>query len=291
MTNFSIKDLADFSGVKQHTIRIWEQRYSFLQPKRTTTSQRTYTTEELNILLNVALLNQNGYKISNIDKMSLEEKVQVVSKIVYQQQKAIHELIIYMAKMDATGFEMVLDNCILSWGIFETIQQIILPFCDKVGLLQKGYTKNYLENIIVIKQSIKQKIHLGIEKAAPVKSLNKMVLIFSPHGEHQELPLLYLQYLLRIQGFETLHLGQQLSIESLQMINRRIKPDYIITHLVKKAIRPDLVAFVETLPKLLKQTKFVSIENDLALNESCHQCYTYAPTLSHALEFVLHDSR
>jgi len=289
MTSFSIKDLAELSGVKQHTIRIWEQRYSFLHPKRTSASHRTYTVEELNVLLNVALLNQNGYKISHIDKMTLEDKVQVVATIVQQQQKIVHELIIQMAKMNAKEFDKVLNHGIHAWGIHEAIQHILLPFCEKVGLLFKGYNKNYLENIIVIKQIIKQKLLLGIENAVALNTRDKKALFFLPAGEQQELPLLYLQYLLKMQGFETLYLGQHVSIESLEMIIRHTKQDYIITMLVKRISRPLLVSFVEKLPKLFGRSSFISIENHLPLEKQKH--YKYAPTLFNAYELILEENK
>src|SRR5688500_3796634 len=104
MANFSINDLSELSGLKKHTIRVWEQRYSFLKPKRSQSQHRSYTAEELVVLLDAALLNNNGYKVSLIDKMSLEKKLLAFSRMVDNQQKAVLELIIQMARMDAAAF-------------------------------------------------------------------------------------------------------------------------------------------------------------------------------------------
>lgn len=114
MGNFTIKDLAEFSGVKQHTIRIWEHRYSFLQPQRSPSLHRTYTSEELGMLLDVALLNKSGYRISSINKMSVEEKLQLAAKLSDQQKRVINELIVCMARMDVLHFEKAVNNSILT---------------------------------------------------------------------------------------------------------------------------------------------------------------------------------
>ncbi|HVG42094.1 MAG TPA: MerR family transcriptional regulator [Chitinophagaceae bacterium] len=289
MRHFSIKDLAEFSGLKQHTIRIWEQRYSFLQPQRSQSSHRTYTAEELNVLLDVVLLNQNGYKISRIDKMTLEEKLQIFSKVVDQQQKAVHELIIHMAKMDAEGFEMALDSCMLTWGIHVTIQQILLPFCNMVGLLQTNGTKNYVENIIVVQQIIKQKLYTGIEKATATVDKKEKVLLFLPPGELQEITMLYLQYVLKTNGYTTVYLGHQLTVSYLNMISQHTKPQYIITHITKRSStnHKSLSDFVLKMPGQLPQTKFISIEKPLTPACNAHQQYMYAATLPDVFEIML----
>src|SRR5688500_2615172 len=131
MTQFSIKDLADFSGIKPHTIRIWEQRFNFLKPSRTETARRVYNPEELNLFLEVMLLNQNGYKISKIAGMSMEDKLRLIEKMDESQQKlrTINELIIAMAEMDKDKFEQILHISIRFWGLDSTLMEVLLPFC------------------------------------------------------------------------------------------------------------------------------------------------------------------
>ena len=113
MNAFTIKDLENLSGIKAHTIRIWEQRDSFLRPQRTTTNIRYYTNEELKIVLNIALLNKYGYKISHIDKMSsqeVREKIVSLSHAEAQQERLVNDLLQYMIDLDLEKFEDVLDN-------------------------------------------------------------------------------------------------------------------------------------------------------------------------------------
>src|ERR1700710_2203894 len=115
MDAFTIKELENLSGIKAHTIRIWEQRYSFLKPQRTTTNIRYYSNEELKTVLNIALLNKYGYKISHIDKMhpdELKDKIITLSNTQAQQERMIHELIQYMIDLDMEQFELMLESYI-----------------------------------------------------------------------------------------------------------------------------------------------------------------------------------
>src|SRR5665647_1910195 len=135
---FTIRDIENLSGIKAHTIRIWEQRYSFLKPNRSDTNIRYYTNDELKIILNIALLNKYGYKISHINKMSREAMFEKVLSLTDAEAKAdntVNRLLECMIQFDVELFENILNNCISASGIEKTIQQIIYPFLDKVGNL------------------------------------------------------------------------------------------------------------------------------------------------------------
>src|SRR4028119_2340204 len=124
MNAFTIKDLENLSGIKAHTIRIWEQRYTFLKPQRTDTNIRYYSNEELKTILNIALLNKYGYKISHIDRMNpdeLRDKIVSLSQTEAQQERMINELIQFMIELDMEKFEIVLDNYILARGVDKAI--------------------------------------------------------------------------------------------------------------------------------------------------------------------------
>ncbi|GAC1423678.1 MAG: MerR family transcriptional regulator [Flavisolibacter sp.] len=286
MNEFSIKDLAELSGIKQHTIRIWEHRFNFLKPKRASNSQRTYTSEELNTLLDVALLNQNGYKISQIDKLALEEKLKIVSSMFQQQQKAINDLIIHMARMDAEGFESIIVKSFLSWGLDDTILHILLPFCEKVGLLEKSYTRKFQENIIIIREIIKQKIYVASEKIMATHSQMPLALIFLASDEPNELPVLGLQYLIKLSGFRTMYLGKEVNTRQLKMINQQTCPSYIITYLSKKQKNGELSNYVESLHATHREVTFISIENDLVIEGPMKQKYRFFSKISEVLDFM-----
>ena len=138
MNAFTIKDLESLSGVKAHTIRIWEQRYSFLKPKRTATNIRYYNGEELKIVLNIALLNKYGFKISSIDKMSESEICKKLLSLTHadaQQEKLLNDLIHSMIDLDMDRFEDLLDSFIKERGIDRTINYLVFPFLDNIGIL------------------------------------------------------------------------------------------------------------------------------------------------------------
>jgi DNA-binding transcriptional MerR regulator len=233
MIVYTIKDLENLTGVKAHTIRIWEQRYSFLKPQRTETNIRYYGNDELKSILNITLLNKFGFKISNINKMStdeINEKLVSLSNQQAIQERTINELIKLMVDFDVVAFEDILDNHIASRGIERTINQIIFPFMEKVGIL-------WLANQIVPAQEhiittlIRQKIIVGIEFARPTFVLNKTVLLFLPENEYHELGILFTNFLLKSRGIRTIYLGANVPIEDIEMVIKIKKPDYIYTHL------------------------------------------------------------
>jgi len=138
MSSYTIKDLEQISGIKAHTIRIWEQRYHFLQPQRTETNIRSYSAEELKVILNVSLLNKYGFKISHIDKMSqadIEEKIIGLNQMDAEKERVVNALIKDMVSLDMVSFERQLDNYIAQKGIEKTITNIIFSFLERVGVL------------------------------------------------------------------------------------------------------------------------------------------------------------
>ena len=137
VTQFSIKDLEKISGIKAHTLRIWEQRYGILKPTRTDTNIRCYCNEELKNILNVSLLNNNGYKISKIATLSKAQIADEVNKIVNSDtpdSEQIEGLIISMVDMDELRFEKIISNNILRTGFSHTIEAVIYPFLHKMDV-------------------------------------------------------------------------------------------------------------------------------------------------------------
>lgn len=234
---FSIKDLENLSGIKAHTIRIWEQRYTFLKPRRTETNIRFYCNRELKTILNVSLLSKYGFKISHINRMSEEElagKVITLSDKEAQQERLVNDLIAHMVDFDIARFEQLLDSYILVNGIDRTIARIVFPFLDRIGILWVTNHVNPAQEHLVT-HVIRQKLIVGIENAGTHKSTNKTVLLFLPEGEHHELGLLYVYYLLRRQGVNTLYLGADLALKDLGFVCQHRKPDYLYTHLTAVA--------------------------------------------------------
>jgi DNA-binding transcriptional MerR regulator len=233
MNSFTIKDLSNLSGIKAHTLRIWEQRYSFLKPNRTFTNIRYYTNEELKTVLNIALLNKYGFKISHIDKMAeheIKDKIVSLNQLQAQQERIVNELIQQMIDLDIESFEKTLNAYIVAKGIERTITQIIFSFLEKIGILWLTNHINPAQEHLVI-NIIRQKLISGIEAVqTPLKSEKKM-LLFLPEGEYHELGLLFMYYLLKNRGIYVIYLGANVPLKDVEYVVGYKKPDYLYSHL------------------------------------------------------------
>lgn len=232
MNAFTIKDLENLSGIKAHTIRIWEQRYSFLRPQRSKTNIRYYCNDELKTILNIALLNKYGFKISHIDKMSADqitEKILSLNQADAVQERLLNEMLQHMVDLDSDKFEAVLDGYIRQKGIDKTINFLIFPFLEKIGILWMTSHINPAQEHLV-SHIIRQKLVVGIDSVFTHIMTKKTVLLFLPEGEHHELGLLYMHYLLKNRGIKVLYLGANVPLKDLEFVAKFKTPDYIYTH-------------------------------------------------------------
>ncbi|MEI9806575.1 MAG: MerR family transcriptional regulator [Bacteroidota bacterium] len=232
MNAFTIKDLENISGIKAHTIRIWEQRYGFLKPQRSHTNIRYYCNDELKTILNIALLNKHGFKISQIDKMQPQE---ICSKIMeLRTSEAIHDrvvnnLIKEMIDLDIYGFECTLNDYIQSQGIEESVKEIIFPFLERIGILwQTGHIMPAQEHFVT--NIIRQKLIVAIDRVT-VRGDGKSCLLFLPEGEHHELGLLFLHYMLKTRGARIIYLGANVPMHDVESIIHTLKPEMAFIHL------------------------------------------------------------
>lgn len=237
MNAFTIKDLENLSGIKAHTIRIWEQRYTFLNPQRTETNIRYYSNDELKTVLNIALLNKYGYKISHIDKMSedeMKDKILSLSQAQAQQERIVNDLIHYMVDLRLEEFESSLDTYIMAKGIERTITQIIFPFLERIGILWITNHVNPAQEHLVT-NIIRQKLIVGIESTVSHVQINKTILLFLPEGEHHELGILFMYYLLKSRGVKVLYLGANVPVKDVEYVAQLKKPEFLYTHLTSVA--------------------------------------------------------
>jgi DNA-binding transcriptional MerR regulator len=259
MNAFTIKDLENLSGIKAHTIRIWEQRYTFLRPQRTGTNIRYYNNEELKTILNVALLNKYGFKISHIDKMNeveMKDRILSLSQVQAQQERIINDLIQAMVDMDIESFETILDNYIMARGIERSITQIIFPFLEKIGILWATNHVNPAQEHLVT-NIIRQKLVVGIESVNTHMHVNKSILLFLPEGEHHELGLLFIYYLLRSRGVKVLYLGANVPLNDVEYVVKIKNPDIAYTHLTSLANNFNFDKFLNNLSLKVKGVPIV----------------------------------
>lgn len=259
MSSYTIKDLEKISGIKAHTIRIWEQRYNFLQPQRTETNIRSYSAEELKVILNVSLLNKYGFKISHIDKMSseqMEEKIMALSQLDAQKERVVNALIKEMVGLNMVAFERQLDLYIGQKGIEKTITEIIFPYLERVGILWVTNHINPAQEHLAT-NIVRQKIILGIEKLPPLVNYTKRIVLFMPEGEYHELGLLYVHFLLKQRGVYVDYLGANVPIVDLKYLTEVRKIDYLYCHITSPAKNFKLDKFFSNLATINSQIPII----------------------------------
>lgn len=250
MAVYSIKDLEKLSGIKAHTIRIWEQRYGIVNPQRTVTNIRYYEDEDLKFLLNVALLNKNGIKISKISKMNREEvaeKVAAISEINFEYGTQLDALTISMIEMDEYKFDRIVSTNIKQLGFERTMLEIIYPFLEKLSLLWlTGSINPAQENFM--SYLIRQKIIVAIdnEPLPTGKHINKF-LIYLPEGEKQELSMLFMHYLVKSRRHHVIYIGQEVSLSDLKDAYNIHHPNYIFTMISETFAKEPVQRYVDKL--------------------------------------------
>ncbi|MEO6539031.1 MAG: MerR family transcriptional regulator [Ferruginibacter sp.] len=288
MHTFTIKDLENLSGVKAHTLRIWEQRYSFLKPTRSFTNIRRYNNVELKTILNIALLNKYGYKISHIDKMTAAE---VHAKILSlnpeaQQERIVNELIQNMIDLEINAFETILEKNIIGRGIERTISQIIFPFLEKIGILWVTNHINPAQEHMV-SNIIRQKLIVGIDGAHTSIKVNKSVLLFLPEGEHHELGLLFMHYLLKSRGAEVIYVGANIPIKDVEYVVTLKKPTYVYSHLTTVGAKFNFEKFLSASIKAFpKTTIIISGLLTQVYEKKIHPPIVFKRSFKEVMEFV-----
>ena len=250
MSNYSIKDLEQLSGIKAHTLRIWEQRYNIINPKRTDTNIRTYDDNDLKLVLNIALLKDHDYKISEIAKLSLEElskEVLAISDKQLNYPDQIHALTIAMIDIDEERFEKIMSTNILQFGFENTMINIIYPFLSRIGTLWvTGSIGPAQEHFIT--NLIRQKIIVAIDgQIIKPTADSKKYILYTPEGEFHEIPLLFANFILRARNNKVIYLGQSMPFSELQFICELHKPDCLFTVITSTPGQDEIQQYVNKL--------------------------------------------
>jgi len=255
-SDFSIKDLENISGIKAHTIRIWEKRYKLLEPERTETNIRHYGLRSLQKLLNVAFLNSNGIKISKIVKLSNEEVSAHVREIASRgniEHHAINAFKMSMFHFDQVLFYKTYMNLLERYTFREIFYDIFIPLLNEMGLLWQTNTISPAhEHFISV--HIKQKILLNIEKLQSLepKPATRTFVLFLPENEIHDIGLLFVNYELRSRGYHTIFLGESIPMESLSDVLEFFNEITFISYFTVKPIeREDVLIYLDNFKRLL----------------------------------------
>jgi MerR family transcriptional regulator, light-induced transcriptional regulator len=249
MGKYSIKDLEKISGIKAHTIRMWERRYKLIEPQRTDTNIRYYSDCDLKRLLNISILNHNGIKISHIAGFSdaeIKNRVLDLSIDGRSSNVQIENLMVAMLELDETKFLNALSGAIIKFGFETSVEIILFPFLERIGVLWQAGTINPAQEHFM-SNLIRQKLYVAIdnEMQSPVHNGPRIVLFLAEHEQH-EIPLLFFNLIARKEGLEVIYLGSGVPMSDLQLIHRLRPADLFMTSFISAIDK-------ETLEKLLIQ--------------------------------------
>ncbi|HLO61308.1 MAG TPA: MerR family transcriptional regulator [Bacteroidales bacterium] len=262
MGAYTIRELENLSGIKAHTIRIWEKRYGLISPQRTSTNIRTYRDTELKKLLNISILNRNGLKISKIAQLSSDEIVSRINQYTHDitsTESQIENLTLAMIDLDERRFEQVLARAVIKFGFEEAVIRVLYPFFMRIGLMWQTDSINITQEHF-ISNLVRQKFFSAIDNLEMVeKPENKRFVFFLPEGELHEIGLLFYCYLVRKREYKTLYLGQSLPLKDLSDISKTFPYDFIVTSITASLNKKGAADYIRLLSeKFNDKTVYIS---------------------------------
>ncbi len=253
MAIYSIRDLEKLTGIKAHTIRIWEQRYRLVSPARTETNIRYYTDENLRHLFNIALLNRYGYKISKLARMQPEEIAAKVADIAENNNSPntqVEALTLAMIDFDEAAFDRVFAAYNWENGFEQTMIQLIYPFLDRLGVLWMAHSVSHAHEKFIT-NLIRRKLFVAIDRENTTSSgQGARFLLYLPDGESQELTLLFMHYLLKSRHQKAVYLGTAISLDDLRDACQSYHPDFVFTILNTPPVRQSIQTYVDAAAKI-----------------------------------------
>src|SRR5690554_1194070 len=252
MNQFSISQLSQLSGIKAHTIRIWEQRYNALTPHRSEGNTRYYDNSQLRRLLNIVSLMGEGQKVSELCSLSDQElfkRVQEFDSLRLPkgpEDYYISQLISTAMSFDEWYFEKVFAHCLLRLGMKDTYLKILHPMMVRIGLMwSQGSLSPAYEHFN--SNLLRQKILTAIDSLPPAPAETEGWLLFLPENEFHELGLLFAQYLIKSRGKRAVYLGANLPMESIVPAVEQIKPGNLLLFFVHKDLPERIQHYLDTL--------------------------------------------
>lgn len=273
MNLFTISDLEQFSGIKAHTIRIWEKRYNALQPDRSDGNTRYYDNTQLKRLLKIVSLTDLGHKVSEIcalDEASLNTLLEETLSKVMSEEEAydyfIMQIISSGIEFNEAQFEKLFSNCILRFGLKETYIHIIYPVLVRTGLLWirdslLPVQEHFFTNLI------RQKLLVAIDALPPEKSLSESWVLFLPENEFHEIGLIFAHYMIRQAGKKVIYIGANVPLESLRHAVTAIKPSHLLFFMVHYNMPEESQRYLDMLGESFKDTKIYLSGNQKLIDQ------------------------
>lgn len=262
MIRYQINDLEQLTGIKAHTIRIWEKRYQLINPHRTSTNIRYYDDDQARKLLNVATLVHFGHKISRIASMPTVELNDMVGKL--QSGTAddavnasyVTGLVTSMISFDEESFERMISACITRYGMYGGMVKVVYPFLTKIGILwnvsESMPAQEHFATAI-----IRRKLMAASDGLAPNSDSKKTIILFLPPNEWHEIGLLLTEYLFRSAGHKTIYLGQNVPFGNVREMIPYIKPTHLVSFYIIRNKKNNLPLEFSKLSAEIGSTKLV----------------------------------
>jgi DNA-binding transcriptional MerR regulator len=261
MKLYQIAELEQLTGIKAHTLRIWEKRYGLIEPTRTSTNIRRYDDDQVKKLLNVATLLGSGYKISKIAELKEKE----VSAIINSLQQGdsinsisegfINQLLSAMIGFNEQAFEKAYSSAVNKLGLFDAMLNVFYPLFHKIGVMW------VTDNLTPVQEHfasciIKRKLMAAID-ALPLPTKKKTFLLLLPPGEYHDVSLLLANYLVKSKGYHTIYLGQNVPYENIDSVLIETKAQFLLTFYVNPRDAKEVYEEITEHVFLPKDVKFL----------------------------------
>lgn len=260
MPKYTIKELEQITGIKAHTIRIWEQRYNILNPTRTKTNIRYYTNNDLKKVLNIAFLKENGIKISKIAKLSDDEistQVLKFSNVKCDSTNIINTLTTTLVDMDEEQFEKTINTCILRHGFEDCVVKVLYPFLRRIGIMWMAGSINPAQEHFMT-NLIRQKLIVAVDgHINPSGKGVKKYLLFCPEGEQHELNLLFSAYILKSRHNRVIYLGCSVPENDLRGVCDIHSPEFMVCSITTTPCAEDIQSYINKLSVQFPDVKII----------------------------------
>jgi len=267
MNLFSISQLSRLSGIKPHTIRIWEQRYDALTPNRSEGNTRYYDNIQLRRLLNIVSLMKADYKVSELSAMPDKKLFKLIEEISIKDFKKdtseyfILQLISAGMNYDEVDFDKIFSHCLLKYGMKKAYTDIIYPMLNRIGImwttdLIQPAAEHFISNII------RQKLFTVIDSLPAAKENSDSWLLFLPENEFHEIGLLFSHFIIRHSGRKSIYLGSNVPLETIKETIKVCAPDNLLLFLTHNVNLEETREYATQLSSLFKNNK-INIAGDL----------------------------
>lgn len=273
MNIFSISQISRYSGIKAHTIRIWEQRYHALQPGRSEGNTRYYDNRQLRRLLNIVSLAGRGHRISALCEMPDKKLFRLINETIAKDVEPstgesyyVNQLIAAGMAFDEIHFDKILSSCLLRWGWKKTYAGVIQPMLERVGIMWAGDTippanEHFISNMI------RQKLFMAIDSLRPYNPGSGSWLLFLREGECHELGLLFACFMLRSAGHRVIYLGPDMPFDSLTNSVETLKPDFLLLFLVHGEDPESVNEYLDQLKQRFSGKKIFVAGNEAVISQ------------------------